>query len=718
MKKEGISSDRNRRKKYVSKLQDGDQWIEHRKLPPANAKWPTCLIVCPNALVHNWEREFEKWGYFEVGMYMDNKKIRQPVLHDFVLGRLDVVITSYDFVQSDVELLCDLPWSCIFVDEVHKAKNDNSKTADALHQFQIRMTKCGRFWIGTNPGKVGTKKQWAKYVVKPLTDGQSTKATDEERAKSLTVARVLKDKLLPRSFLRRTKDIIKDQLPKKTDEVVFCPLSPAQVEAYRRILQTSEVQNLLKRNEQCDCGSPKTRKECCHPFQVANVFKYMSILIKLSNHLCLILPGSPDDTLEQAKRNRETATIAFPDGNVPVYGVAEMQPQFCGKWSACNVLFKEWRKDRTNKVLLFTKSVKLLKMLEYHLSRESYNFLKLDGSVPTAKRMDLIDQFQDDPNVFIFLVSTLAGGTGLNLTAANKVIIFDPNWNPAHDLQAMDRSYRFGQQRDVSVFRLLGAGSVEELIYARQIYKQQQMAIGYDASIQTRYFEGVQGDNSKRGELFGLENIFKLHEDKIATKMAIEKAHMSELDWALANLKVEKNKKIRVGEKTNALFEAEAKATAKDEISLNGLGALLFDDDPTIAEGDDLRKALGAIGVQYSHMNDEILVPSKIEEERAKQSMKKRGERTTRNKSKEAEKDQLQWPPRRKHHKAKAEEALTPEERLESSLYSRRQALIALGSITCPADLPGFARNFARETDDAQLAILAELDHWQSQHGG
>ena len=85
----------------------------------------------------------------------------------------------------------------------------------------------------------------------------------------------------------------------------------------------------------------------------------------------------------------------------------------------------------------------------------------------------------------------------------------------------MDRSYRFGQQRDVSVFRLLGAGSVEELIYARQIYKQQQMAIGYDASIQTRYFEGVQGDNSQRGELFGLENIFKLHEDKIATKVVV-----------------------------------------------------------------------------------------------------------------------------------------------------------------------------------------------------
>jgi len=83
------------------------------------------------------------------------------------------------------------------------------------------------------------------------------------------------------------------------------------------------------------------------------------------------------------------------------------------------------------------------------------------------------------------------------------------------------RAFRFGQTRDVSVYRLLGAGSVEELIYARQIYKQQQMAIGYNASVQTRYFEGVQGDNSKQGELFGINNIFKLHEDKLATKMAV-----------------------------------------------------------------------------------------------------------------------------------------------------------------------------------------------------
>lgn len=87
----------------------------------------------------------------------------------------------------------------------------------------------------------------------------------------------------------------------------------------------------------------------------------------------------------------------------------------------------------------------------------------------------------------------------------------------------MDRAYRFGQTRDVHVYRLLGAGSIEELIYARQVYKQQLMKIGYEASNQTRYFHGVQGDKNKKGELFGLDNMFKLHEDTLATKMAVSK---------------------------------------------------------------------------------------------------------------------------------------------------------------------------------------------------
>jgi SNF2 family DNA or RNA helicase len=92
----------------------------------------------------------------------------------------------------------------------------------------------------------------------------------------------------------------------------------------------------------------------------------------------------------------------------------------------------------------------------------------------------------------VFLISTKAGGLGLNLVSANRVVIFDPNWNPSHDLQAQDRSFRYGQKRHVVVFRLLSAGSLEELVYTRQVYKQQLSNIAVAGKMETRYFEGVQ----------------------------------------------------------------------------------------------------------------------------------------------------------------------------------------------------------------------------------
>ncbi|KAF8797693.1 hypothetical protein BYT27DRAFT_7228846 [Phlegmacium glaucopus] len=715
MKKQGIVTDRNRRRKHVSKLQDRKAWRERKELPLANATWPTCLIIAPSTVVHNWEREFKTWGYFEVGMYNGTPTEREAVLHDFKMGRFDVVLTSFDLARREIDALDTLPWSCIIVDEVHRVKNETAKITLAYHQFNClrRFGLTGttiqnsykEMWTildWTNPDRLGTSRQWHGFIVKPLTTGQSAGATEEERAKALVVAVVLRDKLLPNFFLRRTKDIIKDQLPQKTDQVVFCPLTERQVAAYKHLLSTPSLQNLIHRDDPCSCGSPKLSKNCCHPFVVGDVFRFMSILIKLSNHLGLILPGAQMQC--DTARNRKLAEMAFPEGNIPKYGTAMMQPKYCGKWAALEVLLKEWRKDHTNKVLIFTKSVKLLDMLEFHLSSKSYGFLKLEGGTKQTDRMPMIDKFNNSPDVFIFLISTLAGGTGLNLTGANKVVIFDP----AHDLQAMDRAFRFGQTRDVSVYRLLGAGSVEELIYARQIYKQQQMAIGYEASVQTRYFEGIQGDNAKKGELFGINNIFKLHEDKLATKMAIEKANLAELDWALANMD---GQRARKGVKpSNELVEADAKVVnSKEELNLKGLGALLFDDAPPSAlprrEQDMIQKTLNAIGVTYSHMNDDILVPSRIEEERTKQSLIK----TRRRKSQAKEKGNgalptVEWPPKRNHHKQPPKPA--------DQLASRHQALVQLGMINSPSDVPAFARDFARQSEEAQRKILAELDRW------
>ncbi|KJA22162.1 hypothetical protein HYPSUDRAFT_164868 [Hypholoma sublateritium FD-334 SS-4] len=736
MKKDGLSSDKDRRHNHISRLQDGEAWRKRRELPKANAKWPTCLIIAPSTVVHNWQREFETWGYFEVGMYNGQRKDREDVLHDFKLGRFDVVVTSFDLARRDIDILDELPWSCIIVDEVHRVKNESSKIALAYHQFACRnrfgltgttiQNSYKEMWTildWTNPGRLGTARQWQGYVVKPLTAGQSTGASEEGRAKALVVALILRDKLLPNFFLRRTKDIIKDQLPRKTDQVVFCPLTDRQIAAYKHLLTMEPVQNLLKRDSPCDCESRKPRKNCCHPFIPGEVFRFMSILIKLSNHLGLILPG-PTDTPEQTARNRTLSEIAFPEGNIPKYGAAMMQPEYCGKWRALEVLLKEWRKDKTNKVLIFTKSVKLLDMLDFHLNTKSFPFLRLDGSIKQNERMPMIDKFNHDPDVFIFLISTLAGGTGLNLTGANKVVIFDPNWNPAHDLQAMDRAFRFGQVRDVAVYRLLGAGSVEELIYARQIYKQQQMAIGYEASVQTRYFEGVQGDNARQGELFGINNIFTLHEDKLATKMAIEKANLAELDWALANMDAG-GKGKKHAKPANELVDADAKIK-EDGVNFKGLGALLFDDEPpptALREEDVIKKTLGAIGVTYSHMNDDILVPSRIEAARTKktlQKVRKRQSAATAPRPASAGTSGAPpraptppaWPPIRRHHKAKAQAKAKAAPTPEQLLRTRQRALVRLGMIGGPQDVPTFAREFAHQTETMQQAILAELDTW------
>ncbi|KAF9480626.1 hypothetical protein BDN70DRAFT_877317 [Pholiota conissans] len=734
MKKDGLITDKERRAEHVSRLMDEEDWKLRNVVPKANAKWPTCLIIAPSTVVHNWGREFDTWGYFEVGLYNGSKKEREEVLHSFKLGRLDVLVTSFDLARRDIDLLDDLAWSCVIVDEVHRVKNETSKISLAYHQFACirRFGLTGtaiqnsykEMWTildWTNPGRLGTARQWNGYVVKPLTEGQSAGASEEERLKAQQVALILRDKLLPNFFLRRTKDIIKDQLPKKTDQVVFCPLTRVQIAAYKHLLEMEPLQNLLHRDDPCPCGSKKPRKTCCHPFIPGEVFRYMSVLIKLSNHLALILPG-PTDTPEQTMRNRQLAEIAFPDGNIPKYGAAMLLPEYCGKWETLRILLKEWRKDKTNKVLIFTKSVKLLDMLAFHLQTKSYQFLKLDGGTKQPDRMPMIDQFNHDPHIFIFLISTLAGGTGLNLTGANKVVIFDPNWNPAHDLQAMDRAFRFGQARDVSVYRLLGAGSVEELIYARQIYKQQQMAIGYEASVQTRYFEGVQGDSAKQGELFGINNIFKLHEDKYATKMAIEKANLAELDWALANMDgTGKGKKAQ--KLANELVKADAKVK-EDGMDLKGLGALLFDDapPPTVpTEEDFIKKTLSAIGVTYSHMNDAILVPSKIEAERAKKTLQKaRGKRKskgppTKKKEKDPSPAEPVWPPVRRHHKVQ-KPAPEPMMTTEEQLHARRRALIRLGMISCPADVPKFAADFVKQSDDMQRQILAELDAWAAEH--
>ncbi|PVG00118.1 hypothetical protein CPB86DRAFT_806025, partial [Serendipita vermifera] len=638
MKKHGDKRDLFRRHFHTKRLMDEGHRLPRSLqdqpalvLPPANTSWPTCLLVAPVPLLPNWKHELDTWGYFDVevfepGSSTAHRTRREDLIRQFRHGRADIVLISMDSLLRQFQHFSNLDFSLIIVDEVHRIKNPHSKLLKALQQFKCE-TRFGltgtaiqnnyeELWTlldWSNPGSVGTKSQWQWSVSAPLKKGQSTKATLEEQRRAQIVAKNLVDKLLKRFFLRRTKKLLVHQLPKKIDQVAFCPLTKEQRMVYKRFLATEEMQNMLQKDEECDCGSHQRRSKCCHPIFPKDLLEFISIFIKISNSLVLIMPQQNES--EQARRiKKKLQAIAFPNKSTGelLISLNTDAKSSCGKWRVLQGLLEQWQEEnnqldridasgqratslRRNKVLIFTRSRKLLEFIQFTMDYEGYNTRQLQGDMKPEDRQKSIMDFQNDPEVFIFLITTQTGGVGLNLTAANKVIIFDPSWNPANDLQAMDRAFRIGQVRDVEVYRLLAAGSIEELIYKRQLYKQQMMMIGYEASAQTRYFEGVQGAKGMEGELFGVKNLFALSETG-DMKQQIEQARLDEDLW---------RQKMVAGHNSSELGDA-------------GMIHLLTDSPEDALrqreKKEKIYERLRELGAAHIHSNEELLRTSHVEQ--------------------------------------------------------------------------------------------------------
>jgi hypothetical protein len=207
-------------------------------------------------------------------------------------------------------------------------------------------------------------------------------------------------------------------------------------------------------------------------------------------------------------------------------------------------------------------------------------------------------------------------GVGLNITSANKVVIFDPNWNPSYDLQAQDRAYRIGQLRDVEVFRLVSAGTVEEIVYARQIYKQQQANIGYNASTERRYFKGVQNAKDQKGEIFGLDNLLTFHGDDIVLRDIVNKTNVAEAKRGVDILEFDMEDALN--DEDNPL---KVDDDDKGDGAMSQLVALITEsEDPkkkkkSKPKTDAIQAILAAAGVEYTHENSEVVGSSRVEAE-------------------------------------------------------------------------------------------------------
>ncbi|KAM6160911.1 DNA excision repair protein ERCC-6-like 2 [Erethizon dorsatum] len=500
-----------------------------KKEPTSATAKKMFLIVAPLSVLYNWKDELDTWGYFRVTVLHGNKKDNELIR--VRQRKSEIALTTYETLRLCLDELNSLEWSAIIVDEAHRIKNPKARVTEAMKALKcnVRIGLTGtilqnnmkELWCVMDwavPGLLGSRIHFQKQFSDPVEHGQRHTATKRELATGRRAMRRLAVRMSG-WLLRRTKTIISGQLPKKEDRMVYCSLTDFQKAVYQTVLETEDVTLILQSSKPCTCNSGRKRRNCCyktnsHGETVKTLYlSYLTVLQKVANHVALLQAASTSRQQETlTKRICDQVFSRFPDFVQKSKDAAFetlSDPKYSGKMKVLQQLLNHFRKNK-DKVLLFSFSTKLLDVLQQYCMASGLDYRRLDGSTKSEERLRIVKEFNSTQDINICLVSTMAGGLGLNFVGANVVILFDPTWNPANDLQAIDRAYRIGQCRDVKVFRLISLGTVEEIMYLRQVYKQQLHCVVVGSENAKRYFEAVQGSKEHRGELFGTYNLFTL----------------------------------------------------------------------------------------------------------------------------------------------------------------------------------------------------------------
>ncbi|CAD7948409.1 unnamed protein product, partial [Amoebophrya sp. A25] len=409
------------------------------------------LILCPTTLVEQWRDEIKSWYPLlrvsimrAVDMQLKLEMMRSTT------NNHGVCITSYETFRIYSESIFEFPFTYVIMDEGHKIRNKDAaitltcKQIDTPHRIvlsgtpiQNRLSELWSIFDFVQPGLLGTFPVFEQQFSTVIEAGGQMNATPRMVEAAFQAATILREETLP-FLLRRTKADVQDivRLPPKQEQILFCNITPQQYQVYMDFLQTDKVrQARMRGNESSKKGVPQ-------------IFFIISVLRKLCNHPDLLLKDHPD---------------LMPSD----YGAVPRS----GKMLVLGEILKQWKRDG-HKVLLFTQTVQMLEILENWIQNElEYKSLRMDGKTPVTQRQHLIAKFNESPDIFVMIMSTKVGGIGLNITGANRVVLYDPDWNPMTDVQARERAWRIGQQREVTVYRLVTHGTLEEKIYHRQIFK-------------------------------------------------------------------------------------------------------------------------------------------------------------------------------------------------------------------------------------------------------
>mmetsp|Transcript_26300 Transcript_26300/g.43079 ORF Transcript_26300/g.43079 Transcript_26300/m.43079 type:complete len:716 (+) Transcript_26300:238-2385(+) len=434
------------------------------------------IIIAPASLVKNWSNEILKWlQASRLQLVSLSDTVKEKVLkgiEEFQTRPLCAgLIISYETFRAQSELFIGKRCDLLICDEAHRLKNSEAKQTQA-----IAALGCKRVVLlsGTpvqndleeffnmieicNPGMLGTRGEFRKEYENPIMQGRDALATQEDQKKGVDASKKLSD-ITSRFLMRRTSSILQKYLPPKVELVVFCKLSTLQLALYKQFLASAE------RKVNKDIENRKT----------AGALSAITELKKLCNDPSLIHAKSISDN---PPVGLEKCAALFPPG----YRSDVYHPEHSGKISVLDQMLSNIKAEgQDDAMVLVSNYTQTLDLFEVMCRARKYSYLRLDGTTSTSKRQKLVDQFNNrDNRIFLFLLSSKAGGCGLNIIGANRLVLFDPDWNPATDAQAMGRVWRDGQRKKVYIYRFLATGSLEEKIYQRQITKQSLSSVVID----------------------------------------------------------------------------------------------------------------------------------------------------------------------------------------------------------------------------------------------